>query len=236
MSKIIQAKNNTAGILSVTDLAGQQLPVGSYIDLTNLHSLDNILKSVFLKTYVTNEQVTLHDGTIDIPTSTAIKLFSNDLNHFIHDHIDISKPPDTGDLVLKCVDGIYSWHNSQQLETNTHNIIIPFGGDSKNYFKGSSNSWVTACFLVYRGTTAIGFIPNLFKVIAWSDGSVGSIVRLYDKTNNQIISTVNMGTTATPTILTGSIANVNNAESIWQIDVYSPSGHYPYISFAGIYF
>lgn len=71
MSTII-AKNNTGSNIFVKDL-GVTIPSGSSVNLTEILDIINILQSDNLKTEVNDEDITINDGTYDLPTIEGLK-------------------------------------------------------------------------------------------------------------------------------------------------------------------
>jgi hypothetical protein len=71
MSTII-AKNNTGSNIFIEDL-GVTVPASSSINLTEIFDIIRVLQSDNLKTEVNDEDITINDGTYDLPTIEGLK-------------------------------------------------------------------------------------------------------------------------------------------------------------------
>jgi hypothetical protein len=71
---IIIAKNNTDSDIYIGDLHGQYIPTSGQTTLSDLYPFFEIASSDDLKTKITNEDITINNGDIDLTPSRAIRI------------------------------------------------------------------------------------------------------------------------------------------------------------------
>ena len=165
---LLIAKNNTISDIELGDLFGVVIPAGGQLNLTErIEDYSLIADSQELETSVTSSAITINNGTIDLSVSDALNALNFPTFYDLTDQV-------TNSPIIK----------------SGKDILITFGSDKHDYIKTKNLYWQTINVFIFTGTHRVG-TPSAIKCVAkMNDDKYTGSIRLYDSTNNHIISQI----------------------------------------------
>jgi len=189
---IVIIKNNTESPISINDLSGVTVDSTSQLTLTDIFYFCDIAKSVNLKTYVSNGNIIINDGSSDLSISNGLNHVSikssynitREINqsvyfgHHLDDHLDVASPPIGTDRFLESQDGTsYNWINIKDKYKMYRSINFSFtSSERSNAIIIKTTSWQEIADFIFMGTDLLGIVTQV-KIIAhmeYSNSSRGS--------------------------------------------------------------
>lgn len=220
----IIAKNTTDSDIYITDLAGQYIGANSQIILTDYYTLTEIGLSNTLKTFISDEDIIINDGTSDLSVAAGLLHVASITNYESKKTLlsldDIPTPPGNYEREILVNDGTATtWASLIFGDGINSGIHFPLHHYSyHDYVYQNHNSWWTAVSFMYDGSK--GWTPEKFSVICSlkKSGSTGS-ARLYDYTNRNIIAELSWTNEYKEIASTTNLSNLPTTISIVELQL-----------------
>lgn len=194
---IVIIKNNTESPISINDLSGVTVDSTSQLELTDIFYFYDIVKSINLKTYVSNGNIIINDGNNDLSISNALN------------HIGI----------------ISDWQIYNKIYTQSGNKKIEFsiGSHADEHFESGSAIWQHVRSFIFPGTDI--WTPTTIRLIlSRSNTNNTSYVRIAKHADGLVIGETSW-TQSDPIIYTiNSLSNFPESEEILCIQIKKDQG------------
>jgi hypothetical protein len=111
-------------------------------------------------------------------------------------------------------------NGSQQLYAMTGAGLFmqyAWSDESQPYLKGSNSDYEVKAYINFPGSTAVG-TPTAIKSLVWNDSGSGSSIRIYDRTNSNIIAELTSFSGSSPQLLDlGTLSNVPTGQAVFEV-------------------
>jgi len=186
----IIAKNNTESAISITDLYGVKVPASGQLDLLEQFDPYKISQSTVLQTKVSDEDITINDGTSDLSVANGLKHLKF-LTEYELKHKDTTLP-------------------SQK------DIRLSMCAKKEPHIEINKSVWSVAVSFIFRGTNFVG-TPTGFKVLTYVSKNNGDL-RLVRSDTGAVIGSVSAISETILTIKTNtSLSNLPTTDTILEL-------------------
>lgn len=160
---IVIIKNNTESPISINDLSGVTVDSTSQLELTDIFYFYDIVKSINLKTYVSNGNIIINDGNNDLSIENGLEHITIKSGYSvtteITNNINISNsPPDSTSTIWYNTDNsiMYTWNinRNKWLSISRETAIFTHRGNAEGVYLQCGNNFSSNIgFLVHRDST-----------------------------------------------------------------------------------
>lgn len=183
---IVIAKNNTDSAITMNDLSGVTIDSTSQIILTDIFKFYDLSNSINLKTYVTNGNIIINNGTSDLSIENGLKHVSTKSEYEIitnNFYRSSAFPDSTSCIWFNYNDNIiYIWDTLRNKWLSSYRTFVTFsnhGNTNGQYISNSSSLSANTGFLIYKPATIISIWGKA------TSGNNSKIIRIYD--NDEIL-------------------------------------------------